>query len=264
MSGPKPPDEHPPRVSYAVAAAGVATITLDAPATRNALTGPMLARLAEHLAAAAEDDAVRVIVISHAGTVFCSGMDLSASHGAADTMPVNAFPTVLQAIWDCPKPVIARVGGAARAGGLGLLAACDIAVALRSATFAFTEVRLGLVPAVIATVVLPRITAAAAHELFLTGEVFDGDRARAIGLVDTVADDAADVDAEVTRYAELLGRGAPEALAGTKALLRRRAGVDLAAELAAASADSAARFASAEGQEGIAAFKEKHPARWVP
>jgi len=241
-------------VHYA-ADAGVATITLDSPDNRNALSTRLMATLSELLTAAESDDAVRVIVLTHTGRVFCSGMDLVEAQ--IGVTPVGAFPSILQAIWNAPKPVIARVGGPARAGGIGLLAVCDIAIAARTATFAFSEVRLGVVPAVISVPVLRRVTGAG-RELMLTGEVFDGDRAAAIGLIDAAIDD---VDAEVTRYVELVVQGAPEALAETKRLLRGPADTDAFEAMLALSTRF---FGSADAREGIAAFREKRPPRWVP
>jgi len=244
---------------------GVATLTLDSPANRNALSPQLMGELAAGLAAALADPAVRVLVLSHTGRVFCSGMDLKAAaraSGAGD-MPVTAFPDILTTLWTSPKPVVARVAGPARAGGVGLVAACDIAVAGRSATFAFTEVRIGVVPAVISVPVLPRLAPRAAHELFLTGEVFDADRAAAIGLVNTAVEDA-DLDAEVERYVDMLVRGAPGALAATKEMLRRSPAGSMEADFAAMAALSAERFAGEEGREGMAAFAAKLPASWIP
>jgi methylglutaconyl-CoA hydratase len=221
--------------------------------------------LSARLRAALDDGRVRVIVLSHAGRVFCSGMDLKAvgAAGGAGDQPVTAFPEVLTAIWESPKPVVARVAGPARAGGIGLIAACDIAVAGWSATFAFTEVRLGVVPAVISATVLPRLLPRTAHELFLTGEVFDPVRAAAAGLVNVAVEDNA-VDAEVDRYVDMLMQGAPEALAATKALLHRGSGASVAADFATLTELSARHFASAEGREGVAAFAEKRRPNWVP
>jgi methylglutaconyl-CoA hydratase len=250
-------------VHYAVAG-GVATLTLDAPHNRNALSGRLMAELAAGLRAAVADEAVRVVVLASAGRVFCSGMDLKATAAAdAADLPVTAFPDLLAAIGAAPKPVVARVAGPARAGGIGLIAACDLAVAARSATFAFTEVRLGVVPAVISVAVLPRLLPRAAQELFLTGEVFDGDRAAAIGLVTAaVADEY--LDAELGRYIDLLVQGAPGALAATKALLRQPPTGPVPEQLAAMAELSARHFASDEGREGVAAFAEKRPPSWVP
>src|SRR6476619_5065150 len=244
-------------------AAGVATITLDSPANRNALSAQLRRELLGHLDTALADDAVRVVVLGHTGRVFCSGVDLKEARGAgvAD-QGVNEVPAILQRIWTASKPVVAKVAGPARAGGVGLVAACDIAVAATAATFAFSEVRIGVVPAVIAVTVLPRLLPHAAHELFLTGETFDAARAAAIGLINAAVP-AERLDAEITRYVGLLRLGAPDALAATKALLQRPLGDDLDSTFAAMQELSARHFASAEGQEGMAAFAEKRPPTWV-
>jgi len=240
---------------------GVATLTLDSPDDRNALSRRMRAQLRSALAGALADDAVRVVVLDHSGRVFCSGMDLrEASGGSAEDQGVREFPELLQTLWSSPKPVVAVVRGTARAGGIGLLAACDVVVAGTSATFAFAEVRLGLVPAVISAVVLPRMVMHVAHRLMLTGQVFDAEVAAAGGLVDVVVPDA-DVEGEVRAQLVHLTAGAPSALAATKQLLRAGAdGLDFDELLEI----SARRFAGEEGQEGIAAFREKRPARWIP
>ena len=249
------------RVLQVSVATGVATLTLDSPANRNALSRAMRAQLRDALLEAIADDAVRAVVLDHTGRVFCSGMDLSeAAGGGAQDQGVREFPELLEAIWSSPKPVIAVVRGPARAGGVGLLAACDVVVAATSATFAFSEVRLGIVPAVISAVVLPRMVPHVAHRLMLTGQVLDSEVAAAGGLVDLVVPEA-DVDGEVRAQLVHLTAGAPAALAETKRLLRVRTPAlhfDSLLEL------SARYFASEEGQEGIAAFREKRPARWVP
>lgn len=242
---------------------GVATITLDSPRNRNALSAQVRRELQDHLDGAIADPDVRVVVLTHTGPVFCSGMDLRESRGAAaDAQGVNEFPRILRTIRTSPTPMIARVAGPARAGGVGLVAACDLAVAAESATFAFTEVRIGVVPAVIAVTVLPRLLPHAARELFLTGETFDAARAASVGLVNAAVP-ADRLDAEVARYAGLLRLGAPGALAATKVLLQRPPDADLDAAFAAMQELSAHRFASAEGQEGMAAFAEKRPPSWV-
>jgi methylglutaconyl-CoA hydratase len=170
---------------------------------------------------------------------------------------------VLAALWEFGKPVVARVAGPARAGGLGLIAAADLAVCTREATFAFTEVRLGVIPAVISATVLPRLAPRAAAELYLTGEVFDGVRAAEVGLV-TAAVSAEGLDGAVAGYCDALVRGGPLALAGTKQLLRRTAKESIREDLADLSARSAGYFRSPEGVEGVTAFREKRPASWVP
>jgi methylglutaconyl-CoA hydratase len=243
---------------------GVATITLDSPRNRNALSARVRRELRDHLDAAVADPAVRVVVLTHTGPVFCAGMDLTEARGAAaDAQGVRELPGLLRTIWTSPVPVVARVAGPARAGGVGLVAACDLAVAADTATFAFPEVRIGVVPATIAVTVLPRLLPRAAQELFLTGEAFDAARAVAVGLL-TAAVPADALDGEVARYVALLRRGAPGALAATKALLQRGPGDDLDAAFAAAQELSARHFASAEAREGMAAFAQKRRPSWAP
>src|SRR3569833_1563732 len=231
---------------------GVATLTLDSPANRNALSRAMRAQLSAALEEALADDDARVVVLDHTGRVFCSGMDLSEeAGGGADQQGVREFPEILSAIRSSPMPVLAAVRGPARAGGVGRLAACDVVVAGTSTSFAFSEVRIGVVPAVSSAVVLPRMLTHAAHRLMLTGEVFAAATAAAGGLVDLVAadDEVSDVVAGQVRA---LAAGAPAALAETKRLLRAGAPplrFDELLEL------SARFFASEEGQEGSAAFR---------
>ncbi|OLF16651.1 enoyl-CoA hydratase-related protein [Actinophytocola xanthii] len=243
---------------------GVATITLDSPHNRNALSAVLRRELREHLGAAVADDAVRVVVLDHTGPVFCAGMDLKeAGTAGSTTAGVNEFPEILTQILTSPKPVVAKLAGPARAGGVGIVAAADIAVTVDTATFAFTEVRLGLVPAVISVTVLPRLLPRAAHELFLTGETFDAARAVHIGLVNAAVP-ADGLDAEVRRYTDMLVLGGPTALAATKRMLRQSRPVDPAEGFAEMLELSAGFFAGAEGQEGIAAFAQKRRASWVP
>jgi methylglutaconyl-CoA hydratase len=242
----------------------VATVTLDSPRNRNALSAQVRRELQDHLNTAAADPAVRVIVLTHTGPVFCSGMDLRESRGATvGPHGITEFAPILRTILTSPTPVVARVAGPARAGGVGLVAACDLAVAAETATFAFTEVRIGVVPAVIAVPVLPRLAPRAAHELFLTGETFDAARAAATGLINAAVP-ADRLDAEVARYVGMLRLGAPGALVATKELLRRRPGAELDTDLDAMRELSARSFASAEAQEGMAAFAEKRPPAWAP
>jgi methylglutaconyl-CoA hydratase len=244
-----------------VTAAGVTTMTLDSPDNRNALSTPLMRQLLDALTGALTDPAVRVVVISHTGPVFCSGVDLQET--AAGGMPAELLADVLAALWEFPKPVVARISGPARAGGLGLIAAADLAVCDRAATFAFSEVRLGVIPAVISATVLPRLAPRAAAEFYLTGAVFDGPRAAEIGLV-TAAVPADGLDAAVESYCADLVRGGPLALAGTKQLLRRTPSASVRADLADLRERSAGYFTSAEGREGVDAFREKRPPAWVP
>src|SRR3954451_6784002 len=213
--------------------AGVTTLTLDSPANRNALSTPLMRGLLDALAEALTDPAVRAVVISHTGPVFCSGADRKETPEvpADGRVPAELLADVLAALWEFPKPVVARIGGPARAGGLGLIAAADLAVCTRAATFAFSEVRLGVIPAVISATVLPRLAPRAAAELYLTGDVFDGPRAAEIGLVTAAVPDE-ELDATVAAYCASLIRGGPLALAGTKQLLRRTPAGSVRADLA--------------------------------
>jgi methylglutaconyl-CoA hydratase len=245
---------------------GVATVTLDSPHNRNALSGQLVEELLERLTRAEADGAVRAVVLTGTGRVFCSGADLSeqlGGDGTADpTRAPRALVGVLEAVLGCAKPVVGRINGHARAGGIGLVAACDIAIAPAGATFALTEVRVGVVPAVVSVVILPRISARAGMEYFLTGETFDAARAAEIGLVNrAVPDDA--LDAEVERYLDMLRLGAPGALADAKTLVRTVPGMDQAAAFEAMSRLSIQRFASDEGAEGMRAFLEKRRPRWA-
>lgn len=261
-------------VHYQVADA-VATITLDSPTNRNALSAAIRVQLLSALEDAANDDRARVVVLSHTGPVFCSGMDLKETATAAvGSQGVRELPRILQTIARCPKPVVARVGGPARAGGVGIAAAADIVLAAANATFAFSEVRIGLVPAVISVPVLNRLSAVAARELMLTGEVFNAQRAKEIGLVNAVAQVAGATDAAeephalaaalddlVAGYVTALLKGGPNALSATKSLLRQ--GLDDSDHRYAALLElSANQFASGEGREGATAFAEKRPPAW--
>lgn len=244
---------------------GVTTLTLDSPHNRNALSTPLMTELLAGLAAAVADEGVRAVVLSHTGPVFCSGADLkeTAAAYASGTVPAGMLGDVLAVIWECPKPVVARVGGPARAGGLGLIAAADIAVCAEDATFAFTEVRLGVIPAVISATVLPRLQPRAAAELYLTGDTFDGRRAAQIGLV-TAATPPDALDSTVAAYCAALVRAAPGALAGAKELLRQPPATTLREDVARLADLSTRYFLSEEGREGVLAFREKRPPAWVP
>ncbi|WP_336205488.1 enoyl-CoA hydratase-related protein [Nonomuraea sp. LPB2021202275-12-8] len=250
------------RLVHKELAGGIATITLDSPPNRNALSVRLLGDLAEHLEWALAEPKARVIVLTGAGPVFCSGADLKEQR-TSDAPVTASFPEVLSLIWESPKPVVCRLNGTARAGGLGLVAACDFAIAPLTASFAFTEVRLGVVPAMISVPVLRRLQPRAAAEYFMTGEVFDAARAVEIGLL-TRAVPPEELDETVAHYARMLVKGGPEALAITKRLVREVPAVPFEEGLRRMTELSAERFTSSEGQEGISAFMTKRPPRWVP
>ncbi|MEV4217633.1 enoyl-CoA hydratase-related protein [Nonomuraea sp. ATR24] len=243
---------------------GIATITLDSPPNRNALSTRLLADLTDRLEWALAEPSARVIVLTGTGHVFSSGADLKEQRAAGSDAPVtSAFPQVMATLWESPKPVICRLNGTARAGGLGLVASCDFAIAPVTASFAFTEVRLGVVPAMISVPVLRRLDPRAAAEYLMTGEVFPAARAVEIGLL-TRAVPEEELDEAVAHYAGMLLKGGPEALAITKRLVREVPALSFEEGLSRMTELSAERFTSDEGREGIAAFAAKRPPRWVP
>ncbi|HEY2549294.1 MAG TPA: enoyl-CoA hydratase-related protein [Streptosporangiaceae bacterium] len=250
-----------PDLVHSVTDGQVVTVTLDSPANRNALSAALLTQLHAALSAALADDGARLIVLTGAGPAFCSGADLKEARDAPAAAP-SLYPQILRLIWESGKPVICRVNGSARAGGIGLIAACDIAIAPRPATFAFTEVRIGAAPAIIAVTCLRRMTSRAAAEYFLTGESFDADRAVSLGLL-TRAVDEDGLNGQTQRYADLLLRGAPGAMAVTKELLREVPAMSLADGLDRMAEVSASRFGSAEAREGMAAFADRREPSWA-
>jgi methylglutaconyl-CoA hydratase len=240
----------------------VRTVTLDSPHSANALSSTLLVQLRAALDAAITDTGVRAVVLTGAGKAFCAGADLKE----ALTSPASAtglMAEIMALLWESGKPVICRVNGAARAGGIGLIAASDIAIATERASFAFSEVRIGVVPAVISVPCLRRMPSRAAAEYFLTGEVFGAARAAEIGLL-TRAVPAEALDAEVARYAGMLLRGAPGALAGTKGVLRDVPGVSVSDGLDKMAELSGRYFGSDEAREGMTAFAAKRDPAWVP
>ena len=244
---------------------GVGTITLDSPHNRNALSRQLVADLDRHLTAALDDPAVRVIVLTGAGPAFCSGADLKERRGADGTAsagrPGGLVP-ILTAMWEAPKPVVGRINGPARAGGVGLVAACDIAVAAERATFAVNEVRIGVIPAVVSVVLVPKMGQTRAMELCLTGDSFDAHAAVTYGLLTAVAPRDG-LDEAVGRYVASLLKGAPEALAGCKRLVRDVPKLAMEAAFVEMAERSARFFASDEAREGMTAFAEKRLPRWA-
>jgi enoyl-CoA hydratase/carnithine racemase len=246
-------------VQYSVDRA-IARIALDSPRNRNALSAALVGQLSDALDQAAADDAVRAVELTHTGTTFCAGADLSeASQGgmASGTQRVIAL---MRSIIELPKPVVGSIDGHTRAGGLGLIGACDIVLAGPKSTFAFTEVRLGLAPAMISLTTLPRMDARAASRYFLTGETFDAATAARVGLV---TDAVADIDGGTLAVLDALRSASPQGLRATKPLLTAEllAGFDARAQELAAL--SARLFGTDEAAEGMAAFLAKRPPAWA-
>lgn len=239
-------------VHYAVSDA-VATITLDSPHNRNALSRQLVTELFEHLHAAAADDRVRVVLIASAGRVFCSGADLSEATTDGMEEGAKRIVELQRLIVSMDKPVVVRAYGAVRAGGIGIVAAADMAVANESATFALTEVKLGLAAAIISLTVHHRMNPRAASLTTLGGEVFSGADAAAYGLV-TMAVPDEEIDGRVTAVCQSLATGAPQGLRESKRILN----ADLIARIDAKgdemAALSASLFASDEAREAMKAF----------
>jgi methylglutaconyl-CoA hydratase len=239
---------------------GVATITLDRPDERNVLSAELVDGLADHLDAAVADDAARVVVLTNAGTTFCAGADLRA--GTARS-PRHSLVDVLTTILDSPKPVIGRIAGHCMGGGVGLASACDISVISDDAKVGFTEVRIGVAPAMISVVCLPKMRRADAAELFLSGERITAARAVEVGLLNRVVP-RGDLDAAVAEVVGKVAAGGPGALAAAKRLLREVPDLDRDAAFAMTEVLSGELFASEEAAEGMAAFREKRSPSWVP
>ena len=242
---------------------GAAWITLNRPERRNALSNVLVSELYDHLAAANADDAARSIVITGNGTAFCAGADLKNPPGrAAPGAMAVPYPDVLTGILESPKPVIAAVNGAAFAGGLGLVAAADIAVCVEDAPFSFSEVRIGVIPAVISVVCLRKLGAHHGMKLFLTGERFSGARAVEMGLAHRAVPKDSLADA-VQEEIGMIALGAPKAVAECKKLVRRVPELSIADGFKETTAWSARLFNGEEAAEGMAAFREKRAPAWA-
>jgi len=247
-------------VHYSVERA-IATVVLDSPDNRNALSAQLVGELTQHLRTAADDPHVRAVLLTHSGTTFCAGADLKES--AAEGGPAQGtlrMLELLRTIVELPKPVVAVVDGHVRAGGLGIVGACDIAVAGPTSSFAFTEVRLGLAPAIISLTTLGRMSERAAARYYLTGETFGAAAAAASGLLTSAVED---LDTEVALLTEALRACSPQGLAETKPLTTyatRAAFADRADEVRT---QSARLFGSDEAREGMLAFLQRRPPEWA-
>ncbi|MFP6806139.1 MAG: enoyl-CoA hydratase-related protein [Pseudomonadales bacterium] len=244
---------------------GAAWITLNRPENRNALSSVLVSELYAHLQAANEDDAVRSIVITGNGTAFCAGADLKSPPGQTIEGGGRAVPyaEVLSRILDSEKPVIAAVNGAAFAGGLGLVGAADIVVTVDSAQFSFSEVRIGVIPAVISVVCLPKLGTHHGMKLFLTGERFTGQKAVAMGFAHRAVP-AGDLVSAVQEEIDMINLGGPNAIVECKKLVRKVQALSIEEGFNITSEWSARLFKSKEGTEGISAFREKRKPSWVP
>lgn len=239
--------------------AGIATITLDSPANRNAISAALVDQLIGHLDTARRDPAVRAVVLSHTGSTFCAGADLSEAGRSRPEVMIDLMRMLLE----LPKPVIGRIDGHVRAGGFGLVGACDLVAAGASSTFALTEARIGVAPSMISLTALPRLTSRAASRYFLTGEKFDAEIAQQIGLITTFAPDAAALDNVVAGWCSDLRKGSPQGLAASKALTTAHVLRMFDSDAQRLASESAVLFASDEAREGMTAFLTKQPPPWA-
>jgi methylglutaconyl-CoA hydratase len=246
----------------------VATLTLARPELHNAFNAEMIGELHDCFMALAADASVRVVVLAGAGPSFCAGGDLKWMQSSLDwsqaenQADAEALAAMFEAAWTLPKPLLGRIHGLAIGGGVGLAACCDLAVAVDTARFGFSEVKLGLIPAVIAQYVLPKIGVSQARALFVSGERFTAERAFEIGLIHAVTS-SEDMDATIASLARRLRSSAPEAVGAAKRLIDAVWALDRdAARRYVVEAIAAARTGD-EGQEGLRAFLEKRPPRWA-
>ena len=243
---------------------GAAWITLNRPQNRNALSAVLVSELYDHLLAANEDPAARAIVVTGTDPAFCAGADLKSPPGASvEGRRSVPYPQVLTTIMESPKPVIAAVNGAAFAGGLGLVGASDIVVASAEAQFSFSEVRIGVIPAVISVVCVPKLGTHHAMRLFVTGARFSGVEAVEMGLAHRAVA-RAELKSAVDEELDMINRGGPNAVVECKKLVRR---VPQYANMEEAFSDTAQwsgrMFRSDEAAEGMAAFRQKRDPSWI-
>ncbi|HIG42766.1 MAG: enoyl-CoA hydratase-related protein [bacterium] len=241
-----------------------AWITLNRPENRNALSSILVSELYAHLIAANEDPNVRSIVITGNGPAFCAGADLKSPPGQSIEGGGKAvpYPDVLTTIMDSEKPVIAAINGAAFAGGLGLVGAADIVVTVDDVLFSFSEVRIGVIPAVISVVCLPKLGTHHGMKLFLTGERFNGNQAVEFGLAHRAVSKDRLTEA-VQEEIDAINLGGPIAVVECKKLVRRVPQLSREEAFAETAEWSGRMFRSDEGAEGMASFREKRKASWV-
>src|SRR5688572_29159043 len=246
-------------------------ITLNRPERHNAFDDALIVELTEALRTMEADDAVRIVVLAGAGPSFCAGADLhwmkrmagySKDENLRDAMQMAALMRTLNHL---RKPTIARVHGATYGGGVGLVACCDVAIGSHAATFALSEVKLGLIPAVISPYVVAAIGERYARRYFVTGERFDSGEAWRLGLIHDIAPDDNEMDGRLNDLVDAMLACGPVAQRESKELVRAVAGRPVTSELIQDTAERIARLrASPEGREGVAAFLEKRRASWVP
>ncbi|MCP4756093.1 MAG: enoyl-CoA hydratase [Proteobacteria bacterium] len=242
---------------------GAAWITLNRPERRNALSAGLVTEMYDHLLAADADDKIRCIVLTGNGPAFCAGADLKNPPGsAAAGERAVTYPAVLNQVLNSSKPVIAAINGAAYAGGLGLVAASDIVVTSEEASFSFSEVKIGVIPAIISVVCLRKLGTHHGMRLFITGDRFSGQDAVTYGLAHRAVP-LDELSAAVQKEIDAIKLGGPNAVAESKRLVRTVPELSIEEGFKVTEEWSLKMFMSEEGQEGMAAFREKRKPRWV-
>lgn len=248
---------------------GVATLVLSRPEVRNAFNDDVIAEFTQTFGALGAREDVRCVVLAAVGQAFCAGADLNwmrrmADYSHAENLADAAqLADMLRIIYECPKPTVARIQGDVYAGGVGLVAACDIAVSVDTAQYCLSEVKLGLIPATISPYVIRAMGARAAHRYFLTAERFDASEAHRIGFIhEVVTADA--LDAKVAEITQALVNASPQAVKACKRLVQDVAGQELSAELIARTVKGIADIRSSEeGKEGVQSFLQKRKPAWL-
>lgn len=247
----------------------VATVTLNRPEIRNAFNDEMIAELTVAFNELGANDEVRVIILAAAGKAFCAGADLNWMRAMADysyeenLADADKLAQMLKTIYNCPKPTIAAVQGDVYAGGMGLVAACDVAIAVKIANFCLSEVRLGLVPATISPYVIRALGARAAQRYFLSAEVFDAEKAQLLGFIhERVSEES--LDDFIAIFCKNVVKNSPDAVKTCKRLLHEVAGESITDELIADTVKGIADIRTSEqGKEGVQAFLQKRKPNWL-
>jgi methylglutaconyl-CoA hydratase len=247
----------------------VGRVTLNSPEVRNAFNDEAIAELTRAFIQLGQDPQVRVVVLAAVGPAFCAGADLNWMRRMADytraenLLDAGALAEMLRVMYACPKPTIVRIQGDVYAGGMGLVAACDMAVSVDTANFCLSEVKLGLVPATISPYVIRAMGARAAHRYFLTAERFDAQEALRMGFIHSVVSADA-LDAKVAEITQALVSASPDAVKACKRLVQDVAGHDISAELIAGTVKAIADIrSSAQGKEGVQSFLQKRKPSWL-
>jgi methylglutaconyl-CoA hydratase len=246
----------------------VRTITLQRPERRNALTATMIAELTEAFRAFAADEASLVLVMTGAGEAFCSGLDLeelqkmATQSDEAQRASSDSIATMLRTLYDCPRPTIAAVNGAAVAGGMGLATICDFTYAVPDARFGYPEVKIGFIPAIVSAFLRNQVGEKQALDLLLTGRLISAEEAQQMGLVTNIVEPASLMGA-VDELASLLLKNSPASIAATKGLLRAQQSEQLTRDLQSAADANAAMRKTADFAEGLSSFLEKRKPKWV-